>query len=206
MDEIVAIIILLASVVVVLVFVGIYFYRKNHVPKVRQKGKNNKAGRAVAAMQSFARGNRFRLIAPAHLVRGDKEARLDALVVGYFGILGLVAVGYNGEIYGEANDAQWVQVTDDGRRYFDNPVLEAAADVRVIRDALFEKKLRKIPVEVLAVFTDKNAQLALPRSTGHLTVKDLKKQLRKEKYLEDTKLDLDEVEKTLRAALAGAGK
>ncbi len=203
MDEIVAIIILLVAIVVLLAFVGIYFYRKHHIPMVRQKDKNNKAGRAVAALQSFARGNRFRFIAPAHLVRGDKEARLDAIVVGYFGILGLVALGYNGEIYGEAGDAQWLQVTDDGRRYFDNPVVEAAAAVRVIRDALFEKKLRKIPVEVVAVFTDPKVQLALPRSTGHLTVKDLKRQLRKEKYLDDTRLDLDEVENALRAALAG---
>lgn len=184
--------------------VGVVYliYRKDHPPVRKTKGRESTTQSAVQALRSFARSNSFRFIAPARLVRGENTAKLDAVMVGYFGVLGLKALGYNGEIYGEAGDENWLQVGEDGQRnYFANPITEAAADVRVVRDALFTKKLKKVPVEVVCVFTNPKAQIALPRSTGHLNLKEFKALLRKDKYLEDTGLDLDAVEGALKDSL-----
>lgn len=190
---------------VVLGIVAFFYYRKNNPKKGKQRGRDNQAGRAVSALRSFARSNDSHIIAPAHLVKGERKANLDAVVVGYFGVLGVKALGYNGEIYGSSGDASWLQVSDDGTRtQFPNPILEASGDVRVLRDALFGSKLKQIPVEVVCVFTAKDAQLALPRNTGHLTMKDFKALLRKDKYREDAGHNLDAVEKALRAALQDA--
>ena len=187
---------------VVLLYIGVF--RKNRSAKAeKQQGRDRGKEKVVNAVRSFARQNQFRLISPAPFARNGENAGLDAVVVGYFGVLGVISLGYNGTIYGDANDESWVQVTDDkSRRTFQNPIREAALGVRTVRDALFGEKLKKVPVEVLYVFCDEKVQLALPRSVQPMTLKDFKALLKKDKYQEDCGLDMDKVENALRAALA----
>lgn len=177
-----------------------WFYNKKDDKKGKKcKGRNDKSGKAVAAAKTFSRSNSFKCISPAQLVRGDKIANLDAIIVGYFGILAVKEYGYNGEIYGAANDEKWLQIAENGQRnYFANPIIEASADVRVIRDALFEIKLRQIPVEVVCVFSDTKAQLALGKKTEYYTLKSFKNLIQKEKYMVDKGFDLEQVETVLR--------
>lgn len=182
-----------------------YFYRKNNPKVAKSQGKDTAKQSAVSAVRRFARSNGFRVIAPANLAKNGRFANLDAVVVGYFGVLGVKAYGYNGEIYGNASDEKWLQMAADGtRNYFLNPVAEAAKDVRVIRDALFGYKMKTVPVEVVCVFTNPKVQMAVPRSVPYLTQKTFKQLLDKEKYLQDTGLDIDVVEKALQEALVGA--
>lgn len=183
-----------------------YLYRRGH-PKVdKTAGRDAHTQQAVRAVRSFARSNSFKFIGPATYERGGRVTRLDAVVVGYFGVLGIQALGYNGEIYGTADEARWLQVAADGTRtHFPNPVDETAEAVRVLRDALMEGKQRKVPVEVLCVFCGSKVQLALPRAVEYYTIKTLKKQLRKEKYLDDTGLELEQVEQALRNAIKPEG-
>lgn len=184
-----------------LIFLWYYFTKvRKKNPKVMDKEQG--AQKAVGPLRRFAASNSFRFIAPAHLAREKADADLDAILIGYFGVLAVKALGYNGEIYGGPDEKSWTQIVEQNRRSFDNPITEAAADVRVIRDALLSTGLRQIPVEVVCVFTDDKAQLALPKSTGHYTVKTFKELLRKEKYMGDCGLDLDKVEKALRDSIS----
>ncbi len=159
-------------------------------------------GPAVAALRGFARSNNFRFICPATLAKNGRTASLDALAVGYFGVLGIISLPQNGEVYGSAGEKEWLQISPNGQRNrFPNPIAEASVSVRVIRDVLAAPKLRKVPVEVLCVFTSPKLRPALPRSLEYFTVQSFKKRLGLEKYLEDCGLDLDEVENALRGAL-----
>lgn len=178
------------------IFYLIYRFRNPRAKKAQ--GRSNNAGKAVGLARRFARANDFKLIAPATLARKGMTAQLDAIVVGYFGVLGVKALGYSGAVYGSAEDDTWVQVAEDGQRNsFKNPITEAAGDVRVIRDALFSTKQKMVPVEVVCVFTEPSADIAVPRRTGHYTLKTFKELLGKEKYREDKGIDLDLVEKAL---------
>ena len=151
-------------------------------------------GKAVAIAKRFARSHSFVFINKPRLSANGRDANLDALVIGYFGILGVKAMGYGGTIYGSADEKVWVYKTDDAnRREFPNPLQEAAVDIRVIRDILFASKMKTVPVEVVAVFTNENAALALPKQTGHYTLKEFRALLSKEKYLKDTGLDLEKL-------------
>lgn len=194
--------IILFMLIVVAVIVGVYLLvRKVFRRKPATRGAAAGAEKAAAAARNFARSNGFRFIAPAHLSAKGATADLDAIVVGYFGVLGLRAYGYNGEVYGSAGEKEWLQVSPrEERTTFENPLTQASADVRVIRDVLFGQKLKQIPVEVLCVFTDAKVQLALPKDAGHYTLQSLKSQLSKEKYLEDKGFELEAVEKALRIA------
>lgn len=197
--------IILAVVIVVITVVTIVvMYRKRNPGSRPATGANQGVGPAVAAMQAFARSNGFRFIAPAAITHGEKTAQLDAVVVGYFGVLGLVAYGYNGEVYGEAGADEWVRIAPGGQRTsFENPINRCSAAVRVLRDVMIAANMRKVPVEVVSVFTDKGVQLGLPRSIAQMRTKDFKDLLKKEKYLEDTGLDLDAVETAIKNAVKG---
>lgn len=190
-----------------LVAVMLYlFYRRSNPKRVQQRGRDNQVANVVAAARRFAKENSFRFISPAVLHSGDKVADLDALVIGGFGVLGIKGLGYNGEIYGTAAEKEWLQVTSDKERtHFPNPIIEAAADVRVLRDNLFAARLKQVPVEVVCVFADSGAKLALPRGTGHYSLKEFKELLKKEKYLEEKGLDPDAIEAALRSALGTTG-
>ncbi len=190
--------VVLALLIVAAGFFIYYFYRKKNPKKSRQTDRDFATQGAVRLMRNFARSNGFKFIAPAQFEYKGENVKIDAVVVGYFGVLGVMALGYNGEIYGDAKDTQWTQITDDGkRRSFPNPLTESSMGVRVLREALFAKKLKKVPVEVMCVFTNKDAHLAVPRSISGLKMKDLRAQIAKEKYLEDTKLDIDAVESAI---------
>ena len=188
--------------VVVVVAGGYFLYQYLKKRKSPAAGRDKGAGKAVSVMHAFARANGFRFFGPGtyQSAKGG-TGRLDAVVAGYFGILGVKALGYNGEIYGAAGEEEWLQVAPDGaRQKFANPVSEASADMRVLRDVLFAAKMRQVPVEIVCVFTSKKAQLALPKNTGHYTMKEFKSLLQKDKYLADKGIDLDKLAGVLQTA------
>ncbi|MDL2324135.1 NERD domain-containing protein [Ruminococcaceae bacterium OttesenSCG-928-A16] len=192
---------LVVSLIILVGMLGLllwYIYRRRNPKQGAPKSSTDNIGAAVSAARWFAQTNGYRIIAPYTLTRGEKTTTLDALVIGYFGVLGVKALGYNGEVYGDADEEEWLQVgAKETRTYFANPIRQAAADVRLLRDALFAHKLKQVPVEVVCVFTSPRAQLALPRSTGHYTLKEFKALLRKDKYQQDNGFDVEKVEKAL---------
>lgn len=197
---------LVVTILSLLGFGGImyFLYRRSQGQggKSKVRGRSFDNGKTIGAMRSFARKNSFRFVSPAVLQCGDAKMELDAIVIGYFGVLGVISLGYSGEIYGEAGDDNWLQVAEDGsRNSFPNPITQSSAAVRVIRDALFKEKMKRVPVEVVYVFSNEKAQLALPRSIGPMDLKAFKKLLAKEKYLDDCGLDMDKVEEAVRKAL-----
>lgn len=196
-------IIILSTVLGLLIIGGFSFYlyrRSNPSPK-KPLGKNNKASSAISILRKFARTNDFRFISPAVFYRNGVESNLDAIAIGYFGVIGVKALGYNGEIYGTTTDKEWLQVNEGGKRNpFPNPIIESSADVRAIREVLINAKLKQVPVEVVCVFTEPTAQLAIPRSTGHYTLKEFKSLLRSEKYYEEKINNLDDIEKAINQA------
>ena len=99
-------------------------------------------------------------------------------------------VGLGGQIYGNPGDPMWLQVDAEKRISFENPMRAAEADTRLVRDTLFTANLRGILGETVCVFTNKKATLALPRGTGHYTLKDFKALLGKSKYEQDKGVDI----------------
>ncbi|HBU11407.1 MAG TPA: hypothetical protein DEB31_01340, partial [Clostridiales bacterium] len=111
----------LASIFGLLIFVVlmVVIYRRRDGGKAKGKkpqGREFARDKVVSAARGFASANSFRIIAPARLSRGGTVANLDAVVVGYFGVLGVISLGYGGEVYGGAGEDTWLQVGADGSR------------------------------------------------------------------------------------------
>ena len=196
----------LVASLVLLVVLGIFFFVylmwRGDSPLPRRKARDladaKKAEKALRATRRMALMNGYQVIAPAFLAKDGKMADLDFLLVGTFGILGVKCVGRGGSIYGNAGDAMWLQVKNEERISFANPLLEAERDTRLVRDVLFSAKLKGVPVETVCVFTNPSAALALPRSTGHYTLKEFRALLGQSRFLQERKIDMDAICAALR--------
>ncbi|HJA25010.1 MAG TPA: NERD domain-containing protein [Candidatus Fournierella merdigallinarum] len=142
-----------------------------------------RAVRRRAAAESWA------VIAPVELSGSRDAADLDALVIGWFGVLGIKCIGWGGTIYGSAAEAEWTQVLGGARRSFENPIVRAGKSERAVRDVLFAARMKNVPVETVVVFTNAAAELCLPASTGHYTEKSFLAYLKSSRFEEDKKVD-----------------
>lgn len=167
-------------------------------------GDERRAGAAgaVKRVKRYAALNDYQVVAPALYARGGKTAEFDCLLVGYFGVLAVRCIGYNGKIYGAANEDTWVQTKGDDKRFeFANPLKQNADQARLVRDVLLSAGCRNVPVETVLVFTGSRQQLLLPRSTPFHTPKTLAAYLRTSHFDQDKKVDVQAVAGALRAAV-----
>lgn len=167
----------------------------------KSTGKNDMhhgADGIVRAVRRYAAAEGCTVIAPVEVTGSRDTADLDLLLVGWFGVLGVKCIGWGGQIYGSAAEPQWTQVLGGERCTFDNPLTRAGKSERAVRDVLFAAKLKNVPVETAVVFTNKAAELNLPRSTGHYTEKTFLAYLRSPHFEEDKKVEIEPVVAALR--------
>ncbi len=193
--------IFIVAVLAIFLSVVMVWYNSKYRAK-KDKGRDANKEKVVGQLRSFARQNQFRYIAPLQTENKGDSVYLDAVLIGYFGVLGVISLGYNGDIYGKAEDENWVQITSKGERnIFKNPEKESAIALRALRNVLISEKQKNIPVEVVYVFGDKNVQLGIPRSINVMRSKDFKNLLSKDRFLDDCGLDLDAVENAIKKSM-----
>lgn len=196
-------------IIIVIVIAIFYFLSKNPSDDsgnspAKHARENGGVDQTLRALSRYASSHGFQILRPAKITSGGKTAQLDAVLVTYCGVIGVRCLGYNGEVFANPGESEWLWVTAEGRRRFPDPVAQCAADARVLRDLLIrEPKLKNIPVECLAVFTDKDVQLSIPKSVPILRRKDLIPQLEQSRYLEDKGIDADRVTALLKGACEG---
>ena len=194
--------------IVAIAAIGVVYYfgaHKDGDVKPNRSGDlsaQNAAAKPLAAAKRLALMQQYQVISPAHLAHNGKFADLDFVLVGCFGLLCVKCIGLGGELYGTADDKEWLQIRKGERIPFANPLEIAAADTRLVRDALFTAKLKSTPVETAVVFANPKAQLSLPRKTGHYTLKTFRALLSKDKFLQNKGVDIEKAAAAVRAYLA----
>ena len=200
----------LINLIGVIILIGIavavfYFLGKNQTDDSAAPAKhareNGGVDQTLRALSRYAAAHGFQILRPAKITSGERTAELDAVLVTYCGVIGVRCLGYNGEVFANSGESEWLWVTAEGRRRFPDPVAQSAADARVLRDLLIrEPKLKNVPVECLAVFTDKEVRLSVPKSVPILRRKELLAQLEQSRYLEDKGIDAARITELLKGA------
>lgn len=203
---------LLLVVVLAVIAVGVWMFVKDKkekdeaIPAEQRKalaapvGRTNEQGRVIRRLKGFAGDNGYEVIVPGRICQGTGVTDFDAIVVGSFGVLAVTSLGYPGKVYGNEKEKLWTQTTNRGRVSFENPLAVQAAQARMLREVLFENKLRSVPVETMCVFPNSGTELLVPRSTPICRMKEFSAMLRKDHFTDDKKVDIDAVAKALRAA------
>ncbi len=204
---------ILVTVLIAITLIGINWYKYSKSKEVKEikpekqpvldgpQGRKEDSGKVIRAVKSFASRNGYEVIVPGKISHGTAVADFDALVVGTFGVLAVYSIGYYGQVYGSEKDETWAQTTSRGRVTFKNPLTQAEAQARLVREVLFDHKIKSVPVEAVCVFPNSATELVVPRSTPVHRLKDFSAMLLKDKYTEDRKVDIDAVAKALRDAV-----
>ncbi len=176
-----------------LFFVAYFFLRREKKPAHEQgtdMGKNVAMKKPLAYAKRLAAINGYSVLQDVNIAKDGKFSDFDFVIVGVFGVLCVKCVGLGGEIYGAVEDEKWLQVHKNSRNYFENPLVQVQAHTRVLRDCLFSKKLKNIPVTSAVVFTNKNASIAVGRSVEYYTPKTFKALINKAVYTTDKNVDI----------------
>ena len=179
---------ILVGVALIITVVIFFMEREKKLPRGRKK---ENANAAVTVLKRFAANNSCKVLGPVTLTKGDRTARLDAVLVGWFGVLGIKSYGYNGQVYGNAGEDEWVWVSADKREKFENPIGECTLAARLMREALMNAGVRNPESEAVYVFTDSKLEMCIPRALNPMNLSDLRSYLRKDKFLKDRGYDLD---------------
>ncbi len=187
-------ILILMVVMALAVTVMIYFAERGDKKKPPRKAHANvNTGAAAKVLKSYAARNDCRVLGPLTLTKGERTVTLDCVLVGWFGVLGVKSLGYNGQVYGNPKDAQWLWSSTGKRENFPNPINDCALAARLMREALMQAGVRNPDSEAVYVFTDSKVELFIPRDAGAMKLADLRSLLRKDKYHTDKGHDLDKM-------------
>lgn len=119
----------------------------------------------VSQLITYTKRRRYTLVYPGTVADGGQLATTLALVVTPGGVVGLNCFGFAGGIApGDKPDGPWKQRINGQDRTIPNPVAANRKQQALLRRAMDKAGLAGIPVEVIAVFTSKEARLAAPES------------------------------------------
>ncbi|MEG2769395.1 MAG: NERD domain-containing protein, partial [Oscillospiraceae bacterium] len=133
--QVITIMIVFVAIVLALTFVPRIFGGEEK--KLTKHLKNNlSSAKLDRKLKGFALRNGYKYLPACHFEKGEQALDVSGILIGYFGVLAVIANGRNGEIYGTANDEQWLQTTEKEKVYFENPINTASLAIRLIREPL----------------------------------------------------------------------
>lgn len=196
--------IVLIAVLLLVAIAGIVLFADREKTGPRRARTDRNTSAALRVLKTWAAASDCRLLGAADLTYKDRTVHTDALLVGWFGVLCVRVLGYNGQVYGSPRQAQWLWAAADRRENFASPLEEGAVAVRAVREVLMAAGVRNPFCEAVCVFTDPKVELAVPPDSGAIKLAALRPYLRQEKFRTDRGYDLDKLCEALRP-LTGQG-
>lgn len=177
------ILLILAAIVLILAF---FIIKSKATP-------GNK--KLLSLLHRFALIRSFKVIDDINLPLSDeKTSHIDHILIGFFGIMVINKCDFNGTVYGDIRDKEWVSVLTknniDKKTRFKNPISENQESVEAIRKVFLKENIYKINIESYTVFTNKKAALSIKPNLPIMTLKAFKKLISKSKYSETGPVDV----------------
>ena len=148
-------------------------------------------------LKSFAGIRKYKVLSDVTVEYKGKSAHIDQMMVGYFGVLFVSAYNLKkASLFGGENEDKWAVVKDDKKEHIPNFHKQNLAFNAFLRDIFSSEKIYSIPFEnaVCIKCKDDIKQInANVNSMNILTLKQLKKHIRKVKFEKDLGVDVDKI-------------
>ena len=113
-------------IIIVIVIAIFYFLSKNPSDDsgnspAKHARENGGVDQTLRALSRYASSHGFQILRPAKITSGGKTAQLDAVLVTYCGVIGVRCLGYNGEVFANPGESEWLWVTAEGAPPFSRP-------------------------------------------------------------------------------------
>lgn len=148
-------------------------------------------------LKSFALTRYYKVLRDINLEYKGKTAHIDCLMVGYFGVLFVSAYDLKkAQLFGGENEDKWVVLDGDKKTAVNNLYKQNIENNAFLREVFSSEKIYSIPFEnaVCVDCKDDIKQInANVNSMTILTLKQLKKHIRKLKFEKDNGVQIDKI-------------
>lgn len=121
-------------ILLVLIILFIIFYR--------ELKKNTSINKALKRLDKKS----YIVLNDVNINSSRKEYIFDTIIISKYGIFIVKYVDYDSKIYGDDRELQWIQLKNNKKIYFDNPVRDLHSNVRVISELLGLNEKYFIPI------------------------------------------------------------
>ncbi len=180
--------------ILICIFFGLYafggedliFFRKKHYESDPNSQEN-----LMDALNRFNRGRDFTVLGKTTVEFNGETHTFDAILLSYYGAVLFSAQPQAGEIYADLNDEQWVAIWQKKRTVFDSPVTAMNSSLKAVKDIFRAEKVKAGQSDVMAVFTNKDAIVAVAKALPACHEKKLGEKLAASKYLADNGANIE---------------
>ena len=167
----------------------IIFYRRKKY-EIDPKSDEN----LLKALEKYSRTRDCKILGRTTLEFDGYTYTYDAIMVSYFGTIAFAAEPYAGDIYGELNEDQWLAIFQGDRKRILNPLTAMNGTAKLFRDIYRAEGVKKYgQTETMAVFTNKDSNVAVARNAAACHVSNLAARLSEGKYITDNGTNIEEM-------------
>lgn len=146
-------------------------------------------------LKRFAFPRKYKVLENVSMELDGKTQTIDFVMVGEFGLLFVSALQGKGDFYGDFTEEYWSFVDNEKKVRFLNPVKEMDKKLDMFRRLMAKKKVYNLKIESAVVIVGSKADA--PMYLSHvgkenivMTVNQFKKLLEKEKFEQDSNIDV----------------
>ncbi len=190
--------IVVAIMIFAIVLIAVLKYTNLLKPK-RSKSLEDKKAVAdfLSALNGYKRFKEIEIIQNPKLTFEGKTYEYDAILLSFFGCMALKVSCRNGDIYGELNSENWVQIIEDQRTEFKNPLKDLEGSDKFLKSIFRVEKTKVLQVETAIVIAAKGAIPGLSKPIPFFTIKSLIEALKTSKYTKDNGAQINEMKEAL---------
>lgn len=148
--------------------------------------------RVDTLLKKFGVIRNYRVLRDVTLVIGERRAKIEHMMVGFFGVLIASSVNDTAEYYGTVRDEYWTKVTDQKREKIENFERKNQQDIDVLREIFSKNGVYGIRMEGVVVFcgNHKKTLIGVTGSNALMDLRTFKAYLGKSKFEKDNDVDV----------------
>ena len=157
-----------------------------------------------SALKRYSALREYKVISDIKLKVRDKEIEFDNILIGCFGVLCLCCFDEKGELYGSANDENFVIVDKKmNRTKTENLIKRCTKQTEALRTLFTDAKIYNVKLESAIVCSHRKCEAYISASPYKiLSFGDFKKFLAQVKFEMDNKTDVEKIINEINAHIA----
>ena len=192
---------IITVVMVVLAFVGTMVLLNNGsvpMPWTKKADHDPRAEKnLVKVLKRFATMKNFTVLGKTKIVFEGEEFSFDAIMLGYYGTIGIKSVDYTGEVFGQLRDKEWVHILEGKRTEFANPMESLNGSVRFFKDLYKAEKVKAGNSDAFVAFTSNKCEAFVGKSDKALCLDKVYAHLNTTVYLKDNGASIEDMKNAI---------
>lgn len=147
-------------------------------------------------LKRYSLSRNFKTLSNVIISDAKDSAKIDHVLVGFFGVLFVNVIQVKTELYGDIKEDLW-SLSEGGKKVsIPNPVKISRENLEAFRSMLSRKKIYKVPMEQIVVIVGFGKPPALYLSnlggtTPTMSISQMKKLLSNSRFSKDNDVDVD---------------